>query len=226
MQRRSKESRPNRLDTSAKFGKRTDPPDAPPLFEKLVSLAEDQHRERIRVSEVFGAMHEEAVVALVLLFALPNVVPMPPGTSAVVGAPLLFLTTEWLLGTQPWLPRLLARRSMARTTFASMMHQASRLQRRFDRLLIPRFQTFAGPLARRLVAGLCVVLATIILLPIPFGNMPPAWAISIITLGMLRRDGLWILLGISTGLASIALVWGVAISIGSSTVESLQRLLG
>jgi hypothetical protein len=56
--------------------------------------------------------------------------------------------------------------------------------------------------------------------------MPPAWAISIITLGVLRRDGLWILVGIATGLASIVLVWGVAISLVGGVVESLERFLG
>jgi hypothetical protein len=90
----------------------------------------------------------------------------------------------------------------------------------------PRLQTLAGPPARQLIAGLCVVLATIVLLPIPFGNIPPAWAISIMTLGMLRRDGLWILIGIATGFASIALVWGVAVSLVGGVVESLQRILG
>lgn len=199
---------------------------APPLLQQLLWLAEDQHRERIYFSDLFGAMKEGAVVVLILLFALPNAVPVPPGTSAILGAPLLFLTIEWMLGTRPWLPRLLARRSMARITFASMLHRASRLLSKADRLLTPRFQTLSGPLSRRFIAGLCVVLAMIILLPIPFGNMPPAWAISIITLGVLRRDGLWILLGIATGLASIALVWGVAISLVGGVVESLERFLG
>jgi len=201
-------------------------PDTPPLLQQLNSLAEDPHRERIHVSELFGAMREGAVVALVLLFALPNVVPMPPGTSAILGAPLLFLTIEWMLGTRPWLPRLLARRSIARTTFATMMHGASRLLTRADRLLTPRLQTLADPLARRLIAGLCVVLATLILMPIPFGNMAPAWAICIMTFGMLRRDGLWILIGIATGLASIALVWGVVASLVGGTVQCLHRFLG
>jgi len=199
---------------------------APPLLQHLLLLAEDQHRERIYLSDLFGAMKKDAVVVSVLLFALPNVLPVPPGTSAILGGPLLFLTIEWLLGTQPWLPRLLARHSMARIDFASMMHRTSSWLGRVDHLLKPRFQTLSGPLARQSIAGLCVVLATIILLPIPFGNMPPAWAISIMTLGMLRRDGLWILIGITTGLASLALAWGVATSIGSSAVEYLQRLLG
>lgn len=199
---------------------------APPFLQQLFSLAADQHRERIHFSDLFGAMKEGAVVVLVLLFALPNVVPVPPGTSAILGAPLLFLTIEWMLGTRPWLPRLLARRSVARITFASMLHRASGLLRQADRLLTPRFQTLSGPLPQRLIAGLCVVLAMIILLPIPFGNMLPAWALSILALGILRRDGLWILVGIATGLASIALVWGVALSVVSGVVESLQRFLG
>jgi hypothetical protein len=36
---------------------------------------------------------------------------MPPGTSAFLGAPLLFLAVQLALGRRPWLPRVIAERS-------------------------------------------------------------------------------------------------------------------
>jgi hypothetical protein len=200
----------------------SDPLDTP-LIQRLVSLADDEGRERIFVCDLVQALEERAVVALILLFALPNVVPVPPGTSAILGAPLLFLTLEWALGMAPWLPRLLARRSIARTDFAAMVRRARPWLVRVGNMPEPRLHARLGPLATRLVAALCVVLALIILLPIPFGNMPPAWSISLIALGMLRRDGAWVLLGIATGLVSIALVWAVTLSLVSGVLDALQR---
>jgi len=196
-----------------------------PFLQRLLSLANDQQRERVCVLDLIRALEEGAVVALILLFALPNVVPVPPGTSAILGTPLLFLAIEWLLGMPPWLPRLVAVRSMARSDFASLVGRLLSWQSRAERLLQPRLEAFVGPLAERLVAGLCVVLALIILLPIPFGNMAPAWAISVIALGFLHRDGAWVLVGIATGVASIVLVWGVTASLVAAALESLQRFL-
>jgi hypothetical protein len=201
-------------------------PETPPLLEQLLLLADDSHEERVRVSDLFSVLKDGSVVVLVLLFALPSALPMPPGTSAVIGAPLLILTIEWALGTRPWLPRLLARRSLPRPAFASLLHRVSRWSKPVDRLLKPRWQALAHPLARRLVAALCVVLATIILLPIPFGNMPPAWSISIVALGTLRRDGVWILAGSTAGMASIALVWGVALPLVKAALTYLVALFG
>lgn len=191
----------------------------------MVTLADDHRRERIFVSDLFHAMEDSAAVTLILLFALPNLVPVPPGTSMILGTPLLFLTIEWALGKRPWLPGALARRSMSRIKFASMVHRAAPWMERVDRLLKPRFPILACPSAARPAAALCVVLALIIVLPIPLGNMPPAWAISIIALGMLRRDGILVLAGVATGLASIALVWGVLTASVAGTLELLQRLV-
>ena len=62
----------------------------------------------------------------------------------------------------------------------------------------------------RLASAVCVVLALILVLPIPLGNMAPAFAISMLALGFLRRDGLLVLAGIATAFASLAVAWEVA----------------
>jgi hypothetical protein len=66
------------------------------LLEALFRLADDPGRPRIFVTD------RRAVVALILVFALPNVIPVPPGTSAILGTPLLFLTVQLALGKEPW----------------------------------------------------------------------------------------------------------------------------
>lgn len=47
--------------------------------------------------------------------------------------------------------------------------------------------------------------------------------ISLIALGMLRRDGAWVLLGIATGLISIVLVWAVTLSLVSGVLGTPHR---
>ena len=56
-----------------------------PLVRALRLLAEEPGRDRVFVSDLLSLMQDRAIVALILLFALPNVVPVPPGTTAVLG---------------------------------------------------------------------------------------------------------------------------------------------
>lgn len=61
-----------------------------------------------------------------------------------------------------------------------------------------------------------VIMAAIIILPIPLGNMVPALAILTLAVGLLARDGVAVLVGLGHGLA--ALVWtGALLLVGSSS---------
>ena len=52
----------------------------------------------ISIGDVLNAFGDRAFGALMLLFAAPNMLPLPPGMSAVLGAPLLFITAQLMLG--------------------------------------------------------------------------------------------------------------------------------
>ena len=194
------------------------------LSDVLLTLAGDRSKDRIFVSDILRAMEDRAVVALILLFALPNVLPVPPGTSAILGAPLLFVTAQLALGKKPWLPRAIARRSVATADFAALMNRAAPWLARAERLLRPRVQVLARPASEQSIGALCVVLALILFLPIPFGNMLPALAISVLALGVLQRDGVWVLAGVATAFVSIAVVWGVMLAVAKAGVDLLLQL--
>ena len=192
----------------------------------LSALADDPRRERIYLSDLLEALGEGALTALMLVFALPNALPAPPGTSAVLGLPLLFLTAQLMIGRPTWLPALIARRSVSRDHFATLMRRTTPWLARAERLLHPRLAPFTGPLAMRLVGALCLVLALVLFLPIPFGNIPPAIAISAVALGLLARDGAWVLAGSAIGIAALAIAWGVIVAVLRYGGELLLRVLG
>lgn len=184
-----------------------EPPRA--LSELLTGIATDGTRERVSVGDLLAALQNRAVAALLLIFALPNVVPVPPGTSALLGAPMLFLAAQLALGMRPWLPRVIAARSVPRTHFAAVVSRAAPWLARAERLLRPRFGAICKPPAEYGLGVVCLLLAGIVFLPIPLGNMLPAFAICLLALGILERDGVWVLAGLFTAVASVALVWGV-----------------
>ena len=169
--------------------RRDDTSDSPalkhqPLSELLARIAADNTRERVSVADLLELAGDRAFGALMFVVALPNVVPTPPGFSAVLGLPLILLSAQFLWGRRtPWLPRAIVTRSIARTDFSSVISRMTSPMRRFERILKPRLGLLVSPAAERLLG---IVLAIILFLPIPLGNMLPASAICIVSLALVE----------------------------------------
>jgi hypothetical protein len=73
----------------------------------------------------------------------------------------------------------------------------------------PRLTILAARPAVHLVGLVGLCMSIILFLPIPLGNMLPSLVICILSLGILERDGLWILIGLIAAVLSVVVVWGV-----------------
>lgn len=154
-------------------------------------------------------MGDRALAALIFIFALPNVIPTPPGTSAVLGVPLVLLSAQLLFGTRAWLPRFIAQRSFAQSAFKAVVERSTPWLEKSERLMRPRLLLLTTGVFQRFVGAICLILAIIVMLPIPLGNMLPTLAICILALGVLEKDGAWIIMGAAAAAGAIGLLWGV-----------------
>jgi hypothetical protein len=191
----------------------------------LYTLANDDSRERITVGDLLAALGDRALAALLFVFAFPNVLPVPPGTSAVLGAPLVVLAAQLALGRPPWLPAFIARRSLARTDFAALVRRITPWLVRAERLLRPRLMTLTHPPVEYALGVVCLLLALLLTLPIPLGNMLPALAICLLALGILEHDGLWVLAGLATAVAAGVLVSGVVFAMVKGAIYFITNVL-
>jgi hypothetical protein len=187
-------------------------------------MADGPESDRVSVADLLTAFGSRAPAALMLLFAIPNVLPMPPGTSAVLGTPLLFLTLQLALGRPAWVPRAIARRSLARAAIAPAMRRVAFGLTTQHALLRPRLQRLVEPPAVQAIGWASSLLALILFLPIPFGNMLPALAISLFAVGILRRDGAWVLAGAACAAIAVALVWTIGAALGQAAFAALMRI--
>lgn len=94
------------------------------LSDVLQALASRTDRDRISVHDLLQALGDRALGALIFLFAFPNGLPMPPGTSFILGAPLVFLSGQLMLAKPPWLPNVIGKRSIAQHDFAALVAPA------------------------------------------------------------------------------------------------------
>lgn len=199
-------------------------------FSEILSGLAGRPGPAISIGDVLDAFGDRAFGALMLLFAAPNVLPLPPGMSAVLGAPLLFVTAQLMLGRPTlWMPRFIRERSISRDFFSLLTTKLSPILNRAERVLRPRLGILLLPAPERIVGAACLLLAIILFLPIPFGNIPPAFAIAAFALGILERDGLATLAGWLATVGSLLILAGISSAIIAGLnafIDQLWVILG
>lgn len=191
----------------------------PRLSEIFAQLARDSDGP-VSVAALRDAFGDRSLAALVILFSLLNVIPLPPGATAVTGLPLLIVSVQMLWGgNRAWLPRLLTERAIPLSTFRLIVGWTGPRLVWLERWISPRRWPF-GNHGHRIVGLIVAIMAIFIILPIPFGNQPPAIASALLGLALMERDGILFGIGVAAAIASAAIV---ALVIGA-VIVALQAV--
>jgi hypothetical protein len=178
----------------------------------------------LTVAELRQALKGDGSAMLLILLALPFCVIAIPGLSIPFGIAICLIGTCLLLGREPWLPVFVMRRRLSTTRLAQLLTCAIKVTRRLERFVWPRLGfLYSGSGMLRLI-GLSIVIAGLGLmlpLPIPFSNSIPAWAVVLLAVGKIEKDGLCVLLGHLTAIASWAFIGLTSVF----AVGGFQRLL-
>jgi hypothetical protein len=197
------------------------------VSEILRSLIGDQSNDRLSLGDIVAALEERGYGILLLVFTLPSLVPIYlPGLAAIFGPPLGFIALQLMLGRPaPWLPRVLMQRSFPRSGFARLVNWSLPYVERAERFLRPRRLEFTSPLGERLIGTACLVLTLILMLPIPLTNIPLAVPLALLSLGLLERDGWFVLAGFILGFAAVVAVlvlsWALLVELALPLIERL-----
>ncbi len=211
-------SRPGRKGLRRRLSRRRPMRRRRRLSEILAGLARAEGAAPISVGDLLRGMDGRAFGALLLIFAFPNILPAPPGLAGVLGLPLIYLSAQMMMARSPWLPPFIDRRALSRESFQSLINRANPFLERAERLLRARLMVLTSPLAERFLGALCLALSLVLVLPIPLGNLLPALSISVIALGVLERDGVWIIGGLLISVAAFFWVGGLAYALVKSAI--------
>jgi hypothetical protein len=189
----------------------------------LVDFGKSWKEDQIDIGTLIQALGHRGHGFLLVLFALPNVIPNPvPGLSAIFGIPLAIFSVQIVLQQrQPWLPKWLGKRSLKRDTYQRIVGRAAPRLAKVERILRPRLSFMFDPLPVSLMAGLCLVLSLLLTLPIPLTGMVLATPILLYGLALIQRDGVCALAACALGNAAMifaftagwAVFRGIAIAI-------------
>lgn len=203
------------------------PPPPPPVrrsaSEILEALGQESSSDRISFGDIVNALDDRAFGVAILALAVPCLVPMPlPGFGLLFGAPLLIITLQLLVGLHhPWLPRALAERSIERETWQKIMAFVAPRLHRVERILTPRLPWMSSAVGERLTGLLTVLIVGLLLLPVPFTNIPLGAILCLFGLGLFERDGVVLLIAWGLALLALGIFLGAALTGGAAMMSLL-----
>jgi hypothetical protein len=157
----------------------------------LDELTED---ETVTLGELRDRLARRGFGLLMIVLALPTLIPvLPPGSAAIIGLLYILLSLQMLFGRdEPWLPARLSRIRLSARTIAALRNRGVPFLRRIERFSRPRPLLVDERVASRVVALVVLLLGIVLLTPIPFLNTLPALAVMLMGIGLLNRDGMFI----------------------------------
>lgn len=193
------------------------------ISDRLDQLVVEAQGQSVTLAWVLSQLHERAFGLFLLFLALPCCIPFLYGIPQIVALPMMFVSVQILLGRRmPWLPANLGARLVASESLAQLAKRAGPWLRRIEAISRPRLSALTRTPADRLVGLALVVFSASILVPLPGTNTVPGFAVVIVAMGLLERDGILVLLGTILGTAWIATL----IFAGATLASLIKTWLG
>jgi hypothetical protein len=189
----------------------------------LRSLVDSTQADSISIGDMVAAFGERAFGLLLILFCLPNMVPVP-GIGALFGVPLLLIAFQMMLGRpKPWLPRSIEAKTMQRATLVRMVSAVEPRMKRVEAILRPRWTFLFSPVMDRVIGLFAALCAVSIIIPFPGTNFPPAVALILISLAVAQEDGACLALGAAIGFVGLTYT---TIVVGGLAYAGILALMG
>lgn len=204
------------------------PADESRTFSDVLERLGDGDSPKLSLREMVEAFGERGFGALLLVLALMALFPWPPGGKAVFSAPIILIAAELALQRdRVWLPRWLLKLSVSRDAYRSAARSILPRLRKVERLTRPRWPALTGEIADVVVGGVCILLALMMALPVPFGDALPGLTLALFALGVIQRDGVFIIAGLAGTVVCavyLTLVWTTVSAIVSGVAGCLAGL--
>jgi hypothetical protein len=164
--------------------------------------------EAITVGELADRVQRRGFGLLMIILALPTLIPiLPPGVAVIVGTLYMLLGIQMLWGlSHPWLPARVRGYRLTGRRLRTLRVRGVPLLRTLERLSRPRPLPVDERILIRGIAVIMVVLGLVLVLPIPFLNTLPAMSVLVLGIGLLNRDALFVVAGLALATGVILII--------------------
>lgn len=170
--------------------------------------------EKVTLAGLLDKLGDKAIAFVLLVFAIPAIIPTPGIPAGMIfGTALAILSLQIIFGAKSMkLPVFLGRLSVSRSIIELTAEKAAPRLAKLESLLRPRGHVLTRMLGSAGLGIVVFIMAVLIALPIPFGNVLPGLAVLAIALGLAQRDDVAVLAGLVLAvlsvLTSVALIYG------------------
>lgn len=194
----------------------TPPPDESRAFSDVLERLGQGDEPKLSLREMVEAFGERGFGAVILMLALMALFPWPPGGKAVFSVPIILIAVEMALQREKvWLPRWMLKLAVSRESYRTTAARVLPRLRRVERLTRPRWPALTSEAADVVIGVICIMLALMMALPVPFGDALPGLTLALFGLGIIQRDGAFILAGLfGTAVCGVylVLVWATVVA--------------
>ncbi len=182
--------------------------------------------ERVSLGALVDALGDRSLGTILLALALPTVAPVPLGLSCLFDLPILLFSARLAFGRRgAALPDWLLRRSVSRRMAERMIDAAMPRLTGIERMLKPRAPRFAALDGQPGFGALLLLLSLTCMVPLPLTGWLPGFALVLLSLGLIERDGAAIAVSLGLTVAALAFFALVASGLSYAGQEILAQTL-
>lgn len=166
----------------------------------LRSLLKELDGHALTIGDLEASMKGRGFALLIVILCVPFIQPVYiPLLSVPFGIAITLIGGRLIFGKDPWLPPFIRRRKLEARILKGILRATVAVATRIEKLIAPRLGVLFAPHTRPLI-GLGIAWSGVILTipwpPFVLGsNWLPAAAILLLALGLMERDGVFIVIG-------------------------------
>jgi hypothetical protein len=200
------------------------------LSQTLTDIAHSINTETITLRQLFELVGEQGLLLLCAFLTIPFLIPVSiPGVSTVFGAAIILIGIGITLNRLPWVPNRLMSRPIATEKLIPTLDKGAQMVAKIERFIHPRMKGLTDGAAINRLNGLALVFSAVLLMfpfgLIPFSNTLPGLAILFLAIGILQRDGLFIIFGYLMMIVTI-IYFGALFAAALLAGQGIMHLIG
>ena len=201
------------------------------LGEKIELVIEKLPPAEVALIEIMDIVGADSLLLLTVFLCLVFLVPVSiPGVSTVFGTGILLIGITRLFSRKLWLPKTIADRKLSSEKLGEVLKRALVWFRRLEKISCQhRLSGLTSGGLMIVLNNLSFILAALLLMApfgfIPFSNTLPALALIFLSVGMIQRDGGFVLLGNFFNVATMV-YFGFLLAGGGWAITELFKMLG